>query len=124
MLFSSTGLTSLTLIFFWEFIKICCIDENVSHDFFSTGFFHEHTSNVECIEGEDIVFSVKVPFESGSFEWLKNRNTLIQHTDCVMSKVDKQYNLKLKNTTKSDKGEYCLQVGQFSKIFKLHIKGM
>ncbi|VDI57683.1 Hypothetical predicted protein [Mytilus galloprovincialis] len=87
-------------------------------------YFLEDPSNIECIEGKDATLTCKVRAGSPPVQWKKASTAITSNENCLMSNKDTEYNLILKNVKPSDSGEYCVEVGQFSKTIKLAIKGM
>lgn len=89
-----------------------------------TDYFLEDPSNIDCIEGEDATFSCKIQPNSALVEWLKDGNKIESSDNCIVSKDDSQHELKLLNTKPKDNGEYCVQVGEFSRKMQLNIISM
>lgn len=88
-----------------------------------TDYFLEDPCNIECIEGQEAIFTCKVGPNSPFVKWFKDGNAIKQSDNCIISIVDKQHKLKIQNTKPSDRGEYCVVVGEFSRKVQLNIKG-
>lgn len=86
--------------------------------------FLEEPNDIHCIEGEDAILTCKLRPNSPTLEWLKNGKEITQIESCIMSTVDTQHTLTIKNTTESDSGDYYVQVGKFSKKIQLNITGI
>ncbi|CAC5414037.1 unnamed protein product [Mytilus coruscus] len=77
--------------------------------------FLEEPNDIQCIEGEDAVLTCKLRPDLQAVKWFKNGKEIIQNEKCIMSTVDTQHKLTLKNTTAGDSGEYYVHVGILSK---------
>lgn len=83
----------------------------------------EEPNDIQCIEGEDAILTCKLRPNITLVKWLKNGKEVTQMERCIMSTVDTQHTLTLKNTIESDSGDYYVHAGQFSKKIQLDITG-
>ncbi|XP_052073940.1 uncharacterized protein LOC127711826 [Mytilus californianus] len=83
--------------------------------------FLEEPIDVDCIEGEDAIFTCKVRPGSPPLKWLKGCDEISKNENCEIYTENSIDHLKLKNTQTKDSGEYCVQVGQFSRLVQLKI---
>ncbi|VDI51462.1 Hypothetical predicted protein [Mytilus galloprovincialis] len=87
-------------------------------------YFLEDPADTECKEGEDAMFTCKVPTDSNSVKWTKDDKTITENEHYEMSSEDTLHTLTLKNTETSDSGEYWVHVGNISRRINLNIKGI
>lgn len=87
-------------------------------------YFIEDTTDIDCVEGDDAVFTCKVKLQSPSVTWFKNGNEIIQNKNCIQLIKGIQHKLILKNTTPSDSGEYSVKIGSLITTAHLNIKGI
>ncbi|XP_071177517.1 obscurin-like protein 1 [Mytilus edulis] len=87
-------------------------------------YFLEGPSNVECIEGKDATLTCKVRSTDQPANWTKDGKEISFNENCTMSNQGTKYNLIIKNVISENSGEYCMQVGKFSKKIQLKVKGI
>ncbi|XP_063397196.1 immunoglobulin superfamily member 22-like [Mytilus trossulus] len=85
-------------------------------------YFLEGPSNIECIEGEDATLTCKIRSKDQSVNWMKDGKEKSLNENCTISNQGTKYHLTIKNVKSGDSGEYCMQVGKFSKKIQLKIK--
>lgn len=86
--------------------------------------FIEEPNDIHCIKGEDANLTCKLRLDMPPVKWLKKGIEIKHNEKFIMSTVDLQHTLIIKNTTESDSGYYIVQVGTFSKKIQLNIAGI
>lgn len=89
-----------------------------------TDYFLKDPSNVECIKGEGATLTCKVRFENLPVNWVKDGKEIKSNENYTMSNQGTEHNLIIKKVKPDDIGEYCVQVGKFSRKLHLKIKGI
>ncbi|XP_071177536.1 obscurin-like protein 1 [Mytilus edulis] len=84
--------------------------------------FLEDPSNVEYIEGADVILTCKVSPTSLPVEWLKDGSAVELNDNCEQSNKGTKHILSIKHAKSDDSGEYCVKVGNFSRKLQLKIK--
>ncbi|CAG2256074.1 unnamed protein product [Mytilus edulis] len=84
--------------------------------------FLEDSSNVEYIEGADVILTCKVSPTSLPVKWFKDGNAVELDDNCEQSNKGTKHILSIKHAKSDDSGEYCVKVGNFSRKLQLKIK--
>lgn len=74
------------------------------------------------MEGNDALFTCKVRHKSPPPKWLKDNKEIVQNENYKTLHEYTEYKLRLKNVQLSNNGEYCVEVGKYSRKLKLNIK--
>lgn len=99
---------------------------NYREKFVFTDYFLQDPIDVDCIEGDDAIFTCKVRPGSPPLKLLRGCDEISQNENVEIyteNSIDNLQHVKLRKTQTSDSGEYRVQVGQFSRLILLKITG-
>ncbi|VDI69242.1 Hypothetical predicted protein [Mytilus galloprovincialis] len=87
-------------------------------------YFLQDPTDVDCIEGDDAIFTCKVRSGSPPLKLLRGCDEISKNENVEIyteNSIDNLKHVKLRKTQTSDSGEYRVQVGQFSRLILLKI---